>query len=518
MAQPFSWENTLRVHDEAVYRWLGGLVVDYGTVSGVARNQVSVLRVMATPDRAWADLVNQLVSQNWIAGATDEDKRANVKLDHDVLPLPFLSIERADPQPYLDGGGVPKRFRRQNFDGDQMQWEEHPWPGSYRTEYRVTLWSRKKYTMEWMREWLFSQLGQIGTGEAEVWIPVMHAAPWGTLQQALHCDGSSDLSQLEGDKPRDLRSEFTFTLNTLHFRLPTSTADPINTEVVAAAFTNDVFPTIDDLDDLTGVDLAPATASGNLYLPYYPPPLVPTKWPKAGAATVSNSTVTPDDRADSGALLLGVNASADQVDLVNRPLTLDLAGFAVLSYAFQYLSDAPVDLDLQQHDGSNMDTPVWTRVEKRTLPASAAWARVHGFTLVSQPIFDFALIGTGTVATLRIAKIRVKHIKSGTKAAPTGTSVVSGNNRLVWTGLLAQPYLIVVVFAFGAATGTVVANNDVTAPTYAVNDPVNTAFQHSSVVLIQPKDTSIELLVPLALTIAAVYLQRYDGGYGGNDV
>lgn len=518
MADPFSLEDTMRRHDEAVYGWLGGLLVDYGTVSGVARNQVSVLRVMATPDRAWAAVVNQLVAQNWIAGATDADKRTNVALDHDVLPLPFVSIERDDPQAYVEGGGVPKRFRRQNFLGPTQQWEEHGWPGSYRTTYRVTLWTNKRYTIEWMREWIFSQLGRIGAAETEVFLTVQHAAPWGPMLQALRFEGAANLSELEGDKPRYMRSEFTLTLNTLHFRQPTAVADFQDTVAVGAAFAAEVDPVLEDLTTLDGVDLAPVIESGNLYQPYYPPPLIPTRWPKAGAATVANSTVTPDERPDRGALVLSVTASGDQVDLCNRPIKLDTDTQALVSYSFQYLSDAAVALDVQQHDGSNMASPTWTRVDQQTLPVAATWTRVHGFSLVTQPIFDLALIGTGVLATLRIAKLRVKHVHSGTKVAPTSTTVAMGESRNVWTGLAPGTYLIVVALTSAAGSGTVTVEDDQTTPAYSKAEAINTASQRSAVFLVQPKVDSLVVRVPVALTIAAVYLQRYDGAYGGNDV
>lgn len=518
MAAPFSLENTLRRHDEAVYGWFGGLLVDYGTVAGTARNQVGILRVLAAPDRAWARVVDTLVSQNWIAGATAAIQRENVENDHDVLPLPFLSIERMDPQPYFEGGGVPKRFGRQNFLGSTQQWEAHPWPGSYRTEYRATAWTSKKYTMAWIQEWVMSQLGLIGAAENEVFLDVVHAVPWGTIKQALRFDSMTDLSNLEGEEPRYLRSEFAFTLNTLHFRPPSGTAETIDTIVVAAAFESEISASLVAVEDLTGVDLAPATASGNLFIPYYPPPLIPTHWPKAGAAVVANSSVTPNDQPERSALRIEVDDPADQVDLVNRPIELDGQSHAVLSYSFQYLADAAVSLDVQQHDGSDMVTPVWTRMALETLPPAATWTRVHGFTIVTQPIFDVAVIGTGVPAVMRVAQVRVRHIHSGTKAAPTSTSVVSGNNRHVWTGLTADPYLVAVVFTNAPAIGTVVIENDQTTPDYTKSDAVDTAEQLSAVFLVQPKTTSLVLLVPVALTIAAVYLQRYDGAYGGHDL
>lgn len=518
MAVPTSLENTIRIHDEAFNFWLGHMTVDYGSISGISRPAFPILRIMAAPDRVWASTVEQLVKQGWIDAPTVAAMREKAANDFAVLPLPIVSIVRADPVPYPEGGGVPKRFRRQQFLQPTQQWAEHPWPGSYRTEYRATFWSAKRYTEAFMREWVMSQLGQLGAADTEVFIPVQHGEPWGTLSQALKYESSSDLSNLEGEEPRYIRYEMTFTLNTLHFRPASATYDFQDTIATGVAFMEDVDATEEDPLDQPGTDLVPAWASGNLYAPYVSPPLIPTRWPKAGDATVANSTVTPDGRPDPGALVLDVSDPADQVDLLNRPIKLDADDHAVLSVAFKYRSDAAVDLDVQQHDGSDPTTPTWSRRAIFGLPASPdRWLRFNQFTVVTEPIFDVAFIGTGVDATLRVAGTKVRHIHSGTKLTPT-SSVVLGNVRYAWAGLTDQPYLVLAVITPAAASGTLTIENDGVSPSYTKAVSIDDTLQLSAVFLVQPKTTSLVLRVPVAFTIAAVYAQRYDGGYAGHDL
>lgn len=518
MAAPFSLEDTFRRHDEAIYFWLGGMLVDYGAIAGVAHPNFPILRVFASPDRAWASVVETLVKQGWISGVDAEAKRTNAKNDFAVLPLPLVSIVRGDPVPNPEGGGVPKRFRRQQFDETTQQWKEHPWPGSYRTEYRVTFWSAKRYTEVFMREWIMSQVGRIGAGESEVFIPVVHAEPWGTLLQAIKAESSSDLTELEGEAPRYIRFEFVFNLNTLHFRLPTNTYDYQDTIAVGAAFLDGVDPSVTDPLSQPGVDLAPATQSGNLYVPYYPPPLIPIRWPKAGNATVANSSVTPTGRQDPGALVIEVTDPSDQVDLTNRPIHLDLTGRAILSVAFQFKSTDATALDLQQHDGSVPAAPVWSRVGYFPLPASPeAWLHFHQFVLATDVIFDLAFIGTGVDATLRIAGANVKHIHDTTHVVPT-SSVVLGNTRFAWTALEQRPYLVVLAITPTNATGTATVEDDDTSPGYTKSVFLDDALQRSVVFLVQPKASSLVVRIPISFTIAAAYAQRYDGGYAGHDL
>ena len=108
MATPASWENTLRIHDDALFRWLGKLRVDYGgpsdfpatfpfAASYPTRNNFPILRTMATRQRAWASVLDLLVGMRWIDSGTAEQIRASAG-DFAVLPLPVCVYERGDPE------------------------------------------------------------------------------------------------------------------------------------------------------------------------------------------------------------------------------------------------------------------------------------------------------------------------------------------------------------------------------------------------------------------------------------
>ena len=519
MAQPYSLEDTIRRHDEAFYNWLGGLLVDYGNIAGTTRNAVPILRVFASPDRAWATTVELLVKQGWISGANAAEMRSNAANNFEVLPLPLATIVRGSIQTYPEGDGVPKRFRKQGFLGATGAWESHAWPGSYRTEYRVNFWSKKRYTEVFMREWLMSQLGKIGAGSYEVFIPVAHANPWGTLSQALRYESDSDLSNLEGEEQRFIRFEMSFTLNTLLFRTPASNESPVETIIPSAGFATMVDPQTQSVTDATTFDLAPSVESSNLYKQYYEAENA-DNWPTAGNGEIEIKEFAPTASPEPTSLQIKVTASSDQVDVASRPLTLDAGGHALLSIAFQYRSTGAIKLDLQQHDGTNMASPTWTRQCAFDLPARSGWTRFHQFSLVTDSIFDLAVIGTSVAATASFNGVSVRHVYGGTKLNPTLTTG-SPNNVYTWVGLAKQPHLVVLELSHNPATpasGPVQVQNDNVSPTYSRTETISDSQRLVAVYLIEPKTAALRLQVASSLSVVACYAQRYDGGYRGHDL
>ena len=177
MAVPHTYDDYLRIHDAAFYNWLGTLLVDYGDVAGVTRNQQPILRVMTTPQRAMAEVVDFLVSQGWIEGTDAADMRKKAEQNFTVLPMPFCSFLREEPQLDPQLQGAVKTIRRRFFNCDIGQWEYHPWPKHHRIGYNVTFRSHKKFTDAYMREFIYGQLGGKGKNENETYIPVVHKAP-----------------------------------------------------------------------------------------------------------------------------------------------------------------------------------------------------------------------------------------------------------------------------------------------------------------------------------------------------
>jgi hypothetical protein len=405
----------------------------------------------------------------------------------------------------------------------------------YQTEYRVSFWCLKRYTENWIDEHVMAQLGLIGAGESEVMLYVQHPDPFGTRLQALHFDSSTNLSELEGeDNQRFIRWEMSFTLNTVVHRAPL-TPDPaiagasgagydfIDQVVPADAF--GVRPGVnEDPEAQVGTDFStPLTSqSHNLFR------LVPRKydphhdvWPLVGGASVVPSPLTPDGKSDVSALQVSVTAPADQADLTNRPVRLDADGYAILSLAFRYRADAAIDLDVYSNDGQHTPpaAPTWTSALQDTLPVQSKWTRVHRFTVVTEPIFDVSLSGTGVAAVGNFARVDVRHLRSQTKVAPSSTVVGGAETTYDWTGLVAsQPYLIVVVLTPAAASGTLTVNDDDTAPSFVKTEPVDDSVNQGAVVLMQPLNTSLQLVAPNSLSIAAIYAQRYYGAFAGHEL
>jgi hypothetical protein len=531
VAKPVAYENFLRVHDEAFDAWLGQLTVDYGVISGTARPNHPILRVMASPERAFASIVERLVSIDWISGATATDMRANAS-DFAVLPLPIATIERGEPTPHLEHSGVPKVWRTGQFNQVTQEFEQHQWPGMYRIEYRVNFWCLKRYTEAWVREFLMAQFGHIGAGESEVFLPITHLDPFGTILQALHFDASSDLSTLEGDdSQRFVRWEASFTLNAVFYRAPLVIPASYAAAGGGVDYIDQVVPASEDLTvqdegddplDQQGADFSSAitSQSHNLYRPYTLPSNV-SQWPKAGAATVEISRVTPDGRRDFGALRVTANAPADQVDVTNRPVQPDVDSVVLLSVSFQYLSDALIGLDVYSNPGTHVHPapPVWRSALQDALPARPKWTKVHRFTLVTQPIMDVSIRGRGVLALARFARINVRHLRSGTKVLPTTTTPVGPDTQYDWTGLtLRQPYLLVVALTPTGASDTLTAEDDVTTPVFTKTEALNDAVHQGAVILLQPQADSLRLLVPTTLTVAQVYAQGYHGVFAGHEL
>lgn len=531
MGKPISYDNFLRVHDEAIDAFIGRLRVDYGTVSGVSRPDHPILRAFAAPDRAYAAIVERLVSLGWISGSTVSQMRDNAG-DFAVLPLPFATIERGRPVPYLEASGVPKTWRTGQFNQATQEFEHHQWPGMYRIEYRVNFWSLKRYTEAWLTEFLAAQFGRIGAGESEVFLQITHPDPFGTLRQALHFDSDADLSVLEGDdSQRFIRWEVAFTLNAVFLRAPLVPPAEIAGPGGGLPYLDQVVPataelaesTVTDSLDAPGTDasIAIGAQSHNLYRPYTFPSNV-SQWPVAGDALVEISRVTPDGRRDLGALRIEVDDPADQVDVTNRPVALDADDVAILSVSFQYLSDAAVGLDVYSNPGTHVPpaAPAWLSALQDALPARPRWTKVQRFTLVTQPIMDVSLRGRGAAAVARFARIDVRHLRSPvTKLAPTTTTPGVGDVTYDWTGLnVRQPYLLVVVLTPTGASDTLTAQDDLTSPVFTKTETVDDNVNQGAVILLQPQADALRLVVPDTLTVAQVYAQEYHGVFAGHEL
>lgn len=517
MSSVFSLEDTMRRHDTALYEWLGGITVDYGTNADlhelvtIGRDNLPILRVFAAPDRAIASIVDLLVARGWIAGDSVPLQTANATTLRDyadknfsVLPLPLITIQRNDPVANLPDSGVPKTFRRQNFSQAAQTWEQHQWPGAYETTYTVTFWSIKRYTEVFFREWLYSQMGKRGVGEQEVLVPVIHDDPWGTIRQRLVFEGSSDLSDLEGENARYMRFEYTLRLRTWHFRQPLGTVSYVHDLAVRECPVGVGFDSV----DAVAANPTIAAVSLNMFSIYMGDNVIPSRWPKSGDATVRRSHTSPNGPPHD-ALRMTVETSGDEVLISNRAVPLDINNRAVLSLAFNYKATAVVRTLVASRDPS-ISPVVWITNRQFDLPAQTGWTKAQFFTLVEQPIFSTTLQGTGLEAIAHLADISLVHVRTLGRVNPSSSVPGGGGTIHSFTGLGTGAYLVVVVFAVGATSGSI----DVGGTLY----PVNATTSVGLVALFTPTAGAISVTVPSAIPTDDIYVQPYNGSWRGTDV
>jgi len=524
MAAPASYEDTLRRHDVAFYKWLGNLRVDYGAPSDFpaespfvssypTRQNFPILRTQATRERAFATVVDLLVSLGWINTGTADQIRQKAG-DFAVLPLPIALIERGDYEIDTTAASVPKRFSRSFFNQATLKWESHPWPATYFLPYRVTFWCSKRYTEAFMREWVMAQLGKLGAADNEVLIPVEHRQPWGTQWHKLQYEGSSDLSDLEGDLPRQIRYELSFRLRMLHFKPNVESYEPIN------AIQTPIH--LGQIGDVEGADPFATTAdeadtpvsTDNLYIQYYAGDEIARHWPKDGTATVAKSNVSPVDGDIRTVIRANVRTVNDHVGVANRAVYLAAApnNIALMSVAARYTSTAEVALRMWQRAGTESPAS-WSSSRAVTLPTSTFWRDFQFFTLLDQPVFSLEWEGRAIASTVHFTDVSVKHIYSLTRLSPSGTSAGPFSTTFhTWNGLTRhQAYLVVVIPSAYSGQWQVQVADDELSPQHVLTRTFDATRERGFVELIQPKAGSISLTLPAALSTAAVFVQPYLG-------
>lgn len=209
MAAPYTLNDSFRVHDTAVVTWLSGLHVDYGMVGNTVRNNVPILTVFATPDRAFASVKKLLVVNGWINGASVSEQEANAA-KMEVLPLPLASVTPSDPQPDPEMANVPGRLRQRVHTGGPRK--SMAFPGHYSREYTINFWSKERSTDNFIREWVMSRFGLRGSAYNECMLMVDQGPEVGMCMQRFKMLNVSDQSNLEGPDQTFKRVEFTFSL------------------------------------------------------------------------------------------------------------------------------------------------------------------------------------------------------------------------------------------------------------------------------------------------------------------
>lgn len=525
MGSPFTLGDAMREHDKAVYDWLGTLPIDYGNIAGAPRNGFPIVRIFAAPHQAFASTVDLLVHMGWLPGATADEMRATGDDCWPQLPLPVATIERDEPVPDPElATSAP--VRRLYLNPTTGLYEYHRWPGHYLTTYRVTFWSLRKATDAFIREWVYSQLGNVGNANYERMLSVVHQPPWGPQLHKFGMDGSLNLDTLEGDTQRYIRTEFSFVLRTLVFFPPTGAYNithgvGVDTSLIAQGYG------VDNADEnpVPGTNVpadVPGELTNNLFFFPVTPDQIAANWPVTGAGKASAGLMSPQGAApgsnDYHSLRVRVAAPGDTVELLERLTTKDGDGRCVLMLSFIYqCRGAPVALEVAQRAAADGDL---TSALALALPVARLWKPVHIFVLVKGETVQASIAGGGTAADATFASIDARLVTGGTRIAPAAVVTGGGHTRYDWASLDTTPYLIIVALASGNPPGPVLATaaSDRLAPSYSAQQAIDPDLNVGAVFLIQPDSGTLSLSVPSTLALDTVYLQRYAGPYDGSSV
>lgn len=505
MPAPNMLEDTIRVHDAAVYDWIGGLLVDYPSDPGGAwdqRKAYPILRAIASPDRAFAELSNRLVAEGFFKDEASAAAMRSKASGIDALPLPAVTIQSIGGSMDTSLSRPGEVIRRMTVDPVTGAYIPHPFPVHQFTEYTLTFWCRKNYTANFISEWLLGKTGARGLGQNEVLIAVKHVAPWGTMRQAATVDGPQDRSDLEGaDSPRYKRFDVTLRLRTWVMKSPLAPVFPteqINSSTAIVGGTTTAEESMEQAN-LFGIRLSDED--------------VRRLWPTTGDATVYRSIVpTPPEYAGPG-LRIVVSANPDDSVVLAERSANPASGYEIWSaYGAWTAYGGALELQGYQRAGVLPDESLRINYADRLVP-TVSWKRFHRFFLFddADPLAGVRIAGTGEPALAHVRNISVRRVNSPTRLPPA----TSAANTATFTGLEGRAYLVAAVFSAVAGTGnTVSLENDTVSPT----DTYTVAADRPYAVLIAtPLAGTLRLNWSGGLTLASCWAQRYYGGHYGND-
>lgn len=484
---PYLYENTIRKLDEAVFNWLGAFKVDYGTLAGTERNGFPLLRVFASPHRAYAETANMLVAQGWIAGDSPEVQRINATYDWTVLPLPVVSIERDDPIISNELSASATHVPRARYNYETKEWETDPYPLHYLTQYRLTFWCEKQYTRAAFMEWILSQIGRAGAAQSEMYLPIEHPVPYGKQLHQWRYLGSGNMSDLEGSDARHLRSMLSFTLRSWAFRKPDFSAPAVHTTAVESHANDDqeTFPE------------SVGWGTNNLF--------ILGKSPRCGE-TVGAATAVKDDAALFAASL---KTSDDRVILTSPEAVPGTAGRSVWSVVVDAEGSAAWAAEVTQLDDDGAETPV------ASVPMPGVRMISHNFCVATEGEVRVSIAPAGILpATVRLFAADVRQVRDGARIVPTSYARVGAVIRYQWDYLERRPYLVIAARESG--DGIVSVYDDVAAPEHTRSALIDDLPGFA--LLTMPKASTVALDIPDDVKLLAVYVQVFDGPFAGNRV
>lgn len=232
MAYPHTLGNSLRMYDQAIYNWLDALKIDYGEIAGVPRRQFGILRVLATPKRAFSRMENILVRKGWLdpsdpgpgSGTLEETLKS-----YQRIPLPFVSVYVQPPAIDSLRNSVFS-FRHSYASMSDLTSQKHPYPVPITLPVQLDFWMKKKFTDLYIKEWLISNVNVLGTYANEFMLQVtpldnLGQQVWGNKLIPVTIESIDDASDLEpGEGDRLLRTTVMLTMSAWMF-MPYTTLD-----------------------------------------------------------------------------------------------------------------------------------------------------------------------------------------------------------------------------------------------------------------------------------------------------
>lgn len=496
MTEP-TFENTVRLLDKAIFDWLDGFTVNYGVVNGQERNQHPILRVFASPQRAFATVADLLVREGWVPGDSPELKKATAEAHWPTLPLPIITIERDDPIISNELANPSAQVTRLMYNPATGTSEMHEFPLHYLTQYRLTLWCDKQYTRAAFVEWLMNQLGRRGAWQDELFLNVEHPLPWGKQIHQLRYTGSANLSDLEGNDARHIRQMYSIILRSWMFRTPTKYD-------VVQSISNQSVISYDVKSDESGTDSStfndqPLWSSGNLYKPSVVPAVaydggIIVKSTDDNAATIKVSTEV------SGVLLSRV---ATQPDPYGRSL---------FSIRFRSSSLKPfVAVFTEKVNGTARVSGVVD------VPAGNS-VLTHAFFACVGTDAGIGINGAGAETTVSLTDIQFVQLYYNERIPPSDAGTSLGYTAYCWRNLAQVPYMIVAYAEPSSAnvSGTIRVYDSADMPNVFKEEPQAYPPRRGVALVSMPSDGTLQLELPEGLTYSSVFAFPYKGWWDGS--
>lgn len=521
MGKEVTWENTFRIHDQAVYNWLGGLRVDYGVVFGKSMPNDSILRIMATPDTAFAKMADILIRKGMVPEPTNPSELSDIQYAFQIVPLPLCSIYRQSADINLFRSNVLGTFRRYTYDAVTGKYNVHRYPGTFQLPYQVDFWMAKKYTEAWLYEWLLEQMGRPGAAPNEAFIEVDHGEAWGVQLQALKLNSLVDTTQIEEveNDRRYLRFTADFSLNGLLMHPVERQVSPLLK--VVTHHHNTLLA--DGITNVDGVHLETSVAAMNFY---GDDGTVEDRYLNAYFEKSANIDVKRSKKSSDGRINQFTGKTLDgSLNYGVFEFTYKEAGYVgfgglklpgtknLLAVRFRYLSPA-TPLTFQVTDGFGNPTQTWA------VPRTKKWMQFECFTWFSGNFgmrWDSPLAG----AVVNVDHIQHQWVQEGEAGEIIPSSEVPGSGEFThtFTGLnWKKGYMIVGEWLNTVGMVDIVIKNDAVSPTHQESVTVDLGLSKNFGFIAQPKHqgntvtlTTVGTPVNIALVRAYEYLGSIKG-------